>query len=137
MRERPVSRKTAIGWSVSYAAMAAVLVAGAIWAVFAPVSENLAVLPRILFPVATFFTVAAAVAFARRDPKAPTRWKDLARPVLAFITVLLSMLSALHPLWALGGVLGAGAATWVGLAGGWWERSIFRDEDAETIEDAM
>lgn len=132
MKKRSVSRKAAIGWSVSYAALAAVLVAGAMWAVFTPVAEYLAFLPKIFFPMATFFTVAAVVAFARRDPDAPTRWKDLARPVLAFVTVLSSMLSALHPLWATGGVLGAGAATWVGLAGGFWDRSIFKDDAADS-----
>lgn len=114
--------RTALG--AAWAAPGSVTAAIAVYAVFAPASMGLVFLPKILFPMATYFLVAAVIAFARRSPDAPTRWKDIARPILAGVIVLFGMLSAVHPLWALGGVMGAGMATWVGLAGGFWDSGL-------------
>ncbi|MEV8241960.1 hypothetical protein AB0O90_17075 [Microbacterium testaceum] len=132
MKSRPLSKPAAMAWAAFYAAGAVALLAGAVVAVFGPYPEYFAFVPKILVPLATFFTVAAVTTFMRRDPDAPTTWKDLARPFFASVTVLSGMLAALHPLWALGGVLGAGAATWAGLSNGWINRSIFKKETPET-----
>jgi len=137
MKSRPLSKPAAIGWAGFYAALGVASAAGAVGVLFAPNAEDLAFVPKILFPMATFLTVAAVVAFMRRDPDAPTKWKDLARPVFASLTVLSSMLAALHPLWALGGVFGAGAATWAGLSNGWMDNSIFKDENAGPQDDGL
>lgn len=117
------------GWFVVLVILAAIssllgLVASIGW-FFNPLDPRWVILPRYGWSFSSFFVGVAIATYLRRDPNTPTRRKDLARPIVAGVSVGVAIAASAVPILGVVAVLGVALGTVASVSTNpWWNDDL-------------